>query len=90
MKKLLLLFSVLFVVSCSSVESTEDIIDNEEPLLKYPVGMLNNYSNINKNTSWYKTNISFDKLYDFKNSNYLGFEKLDNGSFKPFVQGSYN
>ena len=90
MKKLLLLLSVLFVVSCSSVESTEDIIDNEEPLLKYPVGMLNNYSNINKNTSWYKTNISFDKLYDFKNSNYLGFEKLDNGSFKPFVQGSYN
>jgi hypothetical protein len=52
--------------------------------------MLNNYSDINKNTSWHKTNISFDKLFNLKNSNYWGFEKLDNGSFIPFVKGSFN
>lgn len=90
MKKLiLLLLFIPLVYSCSSIESVEEIIDNEDSL-KYPVVMLDKYSDINKNTSWYKTNISFDKLYDFKNSNYLGFEKLGNGSFKPFVQGSYN
>jgi len=91
MKKLiLLLLFIPLVFSCSSSESTDEIIDNEEPSLKYPAGMLNSYSDINKNTSWYKTNISFDKLFNLKNSNYWGFEKLDNGSYKPFVQGSYN
>ncbi len=74
MKKLIqLLLFIPLVFSCSSSESTEDIIDNEEPSLKYPVGMLNNYSDINKNTSWYKTNISFDKLFNLKKQQLLGF-----------------
>ncbi len=94
-KFLFLITAFTLVLSCSSdetstPESTENIIENEKPILKYPVELLNSYSNINKTTSWYKTNISFDKLYNFKDNGYLGFEKSDNGSFKTFVEGTYN
>ena len=60
MKKLLLLLLFIpLVFSCSSSESTEEIIDNEEPSLKYPVRLLNSYSDINKNTSSVEFNFTF-------------------------------
>ena len=56
----------------------------------FPVSFLNNYSSINKKTSWYRTNKSFDQLYSVSKSDFTGFEKNNNGDFNLFKQGSYN
>lgn len=52
--------------------------------------LLNNYSIINKKTSWYTTNSSFDELFDVAKSKYWGFEILSNGELKPFVPGTWS
>ena len=56
----------------------------------FPISFLDNYSSINKKTSWYRTNKSFDQLYDVSKSDFRGFEKNNNGDFDLFKQGSYN
>ena len=43
------------------------------------------YSEINKTTSWYSTNLSFKKLFE---NPYLGFEEKENGTLIPFKSGS--
>lgn len=86
---------VTLLFSCSSIESTEEILDSikniesEETSIVYPLEMLENYSDINKNTSWYKTNISFVHPYDFISNGYRGFEKFEDGSLRPFMEGTY-
>jgi len=45
----------------------------------YPLNTLDSLSSINKTTSWYNTNKSFDQLFDVQKSLYWGFEQTANG-----------
>ena len=44
--------------------------------IQYPISDLNNYSTINKKTSWYQTNKSFDELHTINGTKYHVFEKF--------------
>lgn len=94
MKKLFPLF-LLVIFSCSSSSLDPEIEDgngnngNEKEIV-YPVSELNNYSSINKKTSWYRTNKSFDQLFDVAASRYRGFEKDNNGDINLFVRGTFD
>ena len=93
MKKLFsFLLIVVLITSCSKNESLESEInnENEKQEIVYPVSDINNYSSINKTTSWYRTNSSFDMLYDIRNSKYLGIEKYNGFNFRFFVQGTFD
>ena len=94
MKKLFPLF-LLVIFSCSSSSLDPEIEDgngnngNEKEIV-YPVSELNNYSSINKKTSWYRTNKSFDQLFDVAASRYRWFEKDNNGDINLFVRGTFD
>lgn len=45
----------------------------------YPLKTLDSVSSINKTTSWYNTNKSFDQLFNVQKSLYWGFEQTANG-----------
>ena len=86
---------ILIFISCSSGSLEPEIDDDggnngNEKEIVYPVSELNNYSSINKKTSWYRTNKSFDQLFDVAASRYRGFEKDNNGDINLFVQGTWN
>ena len=86
---------ILIFISCSSGSLEPEIDDgngnngNEKEIV-YPVSELNNYSSINKKTSWYRTNKSFDQLFDVAASRYRGFEKDNNGDINLFVRGTFD
>ena len=86
---------ILIFFSCSSGSLEPEIGDgngnngNEKEIV-YPVSELNNYSSINKKTSWYRTNKSFDQLFDVAASRYRGFEKDNNGDINLFVRGTFD
>ena len=86
---------ILIFNSCSSGSLEPEIDDgngnngNEKEIV-YPVSELNNYSSINKKTSWYRTNMAFDQLFDVPSSRFRGFEKDNNGDINLFVTGTYN
>ena len=86
---------ILIFFSCSSSSLEPEIDDgngnngNEKEIV-YPVSELNNYSSINKKTSWYRTNKSFDQLFDVAASRYRGFEKDNNGDINLFVRGTFD
>ena len=52
--------------------------------LVYPLNVLDSVSNINKTTSWYKTNKSFDELFNVHSSYYWGFELASNNNLIPY------
>ena len=94
MKKLLIVLQVI-VISCSSNNiEIDDENNNQVPEIIYPISKLNDYSAVNKKTSWYRTNISFDELYDVQSSKYNGFELKDNGDIvlyeAPYMPGKVN
>ncbi len=77
-------FFIFIFISCSSASLESKADDgngnnSNEKEIVYPVSELNNYSSINKKTSWYRTNKSFDQLFDVPASRYRGFEKDNNG-----------
>lgn len=54
----------------------------DRPIIKpmvYPSSLLDAVSDINKSTSWYKTNKSFSGVFNVNKSLYWGFEKTNNG-----------
>jgi hypothetical protein len=57
--------------------------------IQYPISDLNNYSTINKKTSWYQTNKSFDELHTINGTKYHVFEKFGENDFRP-VTGGWN
>ena len=86
---------ILIFFSCSSSSLEPEIEDgngnnSNEKEIVYPVSELNNYSSINKKTSWYRTNKSFDQLFDVAASRYRGFEKDNNGDINLFVRGTFD
>ena len=56
---------------------------------EYPLSLLDGYSKINKTTSWYRTNISFNELLNVQGTTFRGFE-VANGNLIPFQNGSQN
>uniref|UniRef100_UPI004047F010 VCBS repeat-containing protein n=1 Tax=Polaribacter sp. TaxID=1920175 RepID=UPI004047F010 len=52
--------------------------------------LLTGHSELNKKTSWYITNSSFDELFDVKKSEYWGFEILSSGELQPFPEGTFS
>ena len=48
---------------------------------------LDNEATINKKTSWYQTNKSFDELHTIKGTKYHVFEKLGENDFRPVTGG---
>ena len=87
------LFLFLILISCSenqNIDSEENNENNDKIELVYPVNSIDNYSSVNKKTSWYRTNKSFDELYSPHKETFRGFEKNDNGGIDIFQQGTYN
>ena len=65
LEKISLYIFIFIFISCSSGSSEPEIDDgngnnDNDNEIVYPVSELNNYSSINKKTSWYRTNKSFD------------------------------
>jgi hypothetical protein len=86
---------VLFVMiaSCSKT-STEDS-NPPKPItptpvvtiptkIVYPTNTLDSISNINKTSSWYKTNKSFNELFNVHASYYWGFEITNSNQLIPY------
>ena len=83
---LLLTLSILILVaSCKKTSENEVvtapvvIIPPEQVKTVYPLNTLDSLSSINKTTSWYNTNKSFDQLFNVHQSLYWGFEVTVNG-----------
>lgn len=89
MKKLkyLLLITLAFqtISSCKKTSEKEivkaPLVITPPETLKtvYPLKTLDSLSSINKTTSWYNTNKSFDQLFNVHQSLYWGFEATANG-----------
>ena len=95
LEKISLYIFIFIFISCSSGSSEPEIDDgngnnDNDNEIVYPVSELNNYSSINKKTSWYRTNKSFNELYDVSTSRYRGFEKDDNGDINLFINGTFD
>jgi hypothetical protein len=73
----------------SEINITVTFSEEETYTIKYPTSDLENYSKTNQNTSWYRTNKSFDRLYDTHNSKFFGFEVIGD-SLTPFVRGTWS
>jgi len=85
-------FLILFL-SCAKekIESPSSTTPNQPMVnIVYPVGMLNQYSPINKTTSWYNTTIAMTELFDVHKSKYWGFELLANNDLIPYNTGTTN
>ncbi len=90
-RALLRIIVLLFLVSCSKNESPENEVNDQiDQEIVYPVSFLENYSSINKKSSWFRTNISFDQIYNVSASKYRGFELKNNGIIEPFINGTYD
>jgi hypothetical protein len=82
---------VYFVLACQIISSCKKTSEKEiikTPDVKkpteatkliYPLNTLDSISAINKTTSWYNTNKSFDQLFNVHASLYWGFEVTGNG-----------
>jgi hypothetical protein len=85
--KLVLLFilSLNIITSCKKtgkgeiIKAPEVNKPTEATKLIYPLNTLDSISAINKTTSWYNTNKSFDQLFNVHASLYWGFEITGNG-----------
>jgi hypothetical protein len=85
--KYLLLITIAFQIISSCKKTSEKEIVKDPVVLTppetlktvYPLNTLDSLSNINKTTSWYNTNKSFDQLFNVHRSLYWGFEVTANG-----------
>lgn len=80
--KILLALGVALVFnSCRKEDTTAQSSQTagKEKDLVYPVSQLDSLSDINKTTSWYNTNKSFNELFDVQQSLYWGFEVTQSG-----------
>lgn len=97
-----LIFILIILSSCSknAGEQSENINSDSSSLnnsnessqsseLSFPTSALDNYSKINKNTSWYRTNNSFNQIYKLHETKYLGFEYKQNVGFSFFNKETY-
>jgi hypothetical protein len=86
-------FLFVMIVSCSKT-SPEDS-NPPKPItpapvvtiptkIVYPTNTLDSISNINKTSSWYKTNKSFNELFDVHASYYWGFEITNSNVLIPY------
>jgi len=73
-----LLICLLFLLSCkkNDPEFKENFTRTPKPdgTQVYGVATLDNYSTINKKTTWYQTTVSFSSLFNPEKSYYIGFE----------------
>lgn len=76
----LITLSILILASCKKKDEKE-IVKAPLEIAKtiYPLNTLDSLSSINKTTSWYNTNKSFDQLFSVHKSFYWGFEATTNG-----------
>lgn len=76
---------VLFVIIASCSKTSSEDSSSPKPVspapvvtiptkIVYPTNTLDSISNINKTSSWYKTNKSFNELFDVHGSYFWGFE----------------
>lgn len=81
----ILAFACQTITSCDltnekeAIESPQGVTPPEIANTIYPLNTLDSLSNINKTTSWYHTNKSFDQLFNVQRSLYWGFEQTTNG-----------
>lgn len=85
------IFSFLFFVFICSCKKTdapvkETFIRKVQPdsILVYTPSAVDTFSIINKSSSWFNTNNSFQELYDEKKSPFAGFELTKDNRFIPF------
>lgn len=86
MKQLLFgLFSItLLLASCSKVDETIEEPVKQSEIKSLTPSIFNDYSSVNKSTSWYRTNLSFDKLFDI---NQIGrFYEWTGESYAPVTE----
>lgn len=87
---LLLTLSSLILASCKKTGEKEVVkAPIEIAKIIYPLNTLDSLSGINKTTSWYNTNKSFDRLFSVQKSLYWGFEATTNGLI-PYNTGTTN
>lgn len=85
----------LFILLGLSLSACKKGISTDKPAasapepMVYPVRLLDSVSAINKTTSWYNTNRSFDMLFNVHRSLYWGFEQTANGLI-PYNTGTSN
>lgn len=86
MKKVSHFLIAILLTTCFSCDSENSSIistgqdngENENYDNPYPVSVLHDLSEINKLTSWYQTNSSFNELFNVRKSKYWGFEITPN------------
>ena len=71
----------------SSLNNSNESSQSSE--LSFPTSALHNYSKINKNTSWYRTNNSFNQTLKLHESKYIGFEFKEDVGFSFFRKETY-
>jgi hypothetical protein len=85
--------AVIFFIACSKQSSEKSNIQSPStPLpivtipatIVYPTITLDSISQINKTSSWYKTNKSFDELFNVHESYYWGFEITNTNLLVPY------
>jgi hypothetical protein len=78
--------SVTLTSKASSTNISNKIIPiiNKPTILFYSNNLLDSVSLINKTSSWYNTNKSFDQLFNVQKSLYWGFQQVGTG-FVPFT-----
>lgn len=77
-KKVCLLFTLsVLSIACSKSESLDQTREEQLGIAILPSNLSDDYSEINKTTSWYRTNYSFDQVLDVS-SLVNGFEWLGN------------
>lgn len=84
--------SFVFFISACSKTSPKNIINTNNTIstiipqgkIVYPVAILDAVSSINKTTSWFMTNKSFDELFNVHQSYYWGFEYTASNTLIPY------
>lgn len=77
-----------FIVSLSKKQKEEPTQTVEQKNLVYPVSSLDTLSNINKTTSWYQTNKTFDESFDAKKTSFNGV--MESSNVFSFYQFNYS
>lgn len=72
----------------SGTDVKQTVKDSINPI--FTNNNLDSVSAINKTTSWFTTNRSFDRIFEVQNSNYWGFELLASGALIPYNRSTTN
>ncbi len=99
MQKILALLAIccFSFLSCKKENTAQLEPDNEIKETKkdsinpnFRVNRLDSVTAINKTTSWFTTNKSFDRIFEVQNSLYWGFEFKPNGDLVPYNRSTTN